>query len=386
MDAKIKKSLKMSAVAVAVSMGLAGCLGGGGGGSSAAAPAVAGVVAGGDFIKDAAITVCGSAGGCATGTSNASGGYSVDVTGLTAPYIIRATFDLGTGPKSLYSVATGAGTSNVTPATTLATVVALANDGLDIGTISFSASTAGLANVSSADVTTAVTTVYTNYFLPIAQSLGVTLSAADIMTGTITPGTSPIDQVISQVNVVVSGGTVAMTMGGTTMIPATSTSSSATLTTALNTNSATSATVATGFPLWNETGLVGSSGLVTWLQSVFQQGSTAQGANGASFASSVSCAGTGVSTLFNPCNTTSGTVASNLTISGTSATGSTVTLTSLAASSVTASAMSGTSSYITGRNVSLLWTKGSTTGRIGLNVEKASPSSTTWQIKGFQTL
>lgn len=392
MEARMKKSLKMSAIAVAVSMGLAGCLGSGGGGGGAAAPTLAGQVAGGDVVKDATVFVCGAAGGCKKGTSNKEGSYSVDVTGLTAPYVVRAEFEAGGVTKYLYSIATGTGTANVTPASTLATVVAMANAGANITTVTFAESTTStvpnLTNVTSTVVSAAVATVVEKYFKPIVDAYypGQTLSVNDILGGTITPTVSLIDKVIAQVKVEITGGNVVLEVGGTQVLSSSATNSG-TLTTAVSGTTFTSS-VAKNIPQWDETGLVGTSSFVSWLEAVFQKGGTT-----GAISDRIVCAASGVGVtgvsglLFAPCDVSSVTINPALTIKGMSATGADVTLGSMIASAVTstASTTSGTS-VITGRKISLLWTKGSTTGRIGMTVVKPSAEATTWKIKGFQQL
>jgi hypothetical protein len=73
---------------------------------------LSGTAAQGNPISNAAVTVKGRDGTSRTGTTGATGKYSVDVSGLTAPFLVRVD---PSGGASLYSVAAAPGVANVHP-------------------------------------------------------------------------------------------------------------------------------------------------------------------------------------------------------------------------------------------------------------------------------
>lgn len=92
---------------------IAGCGGGGGGGSASTVSGVASAGApltGTVYLKDAK--------GVERSTQiSANGEYAIDVSGLTAPYILKS--------GSYYSFASGAGATNVNPLSHASIVIAL---------------------------------------------------------------------------------------------------------------------------------------------------------------------------------------------------------------------------------------------------------------------
>ena len=105
--------------------GLTGCSDNNYAVAPAASTTVTGTVAGGAALVGAAVTATGANGATATGVTGPGGSYTI--TGnLTYPVILKAV----SGATAYYSVATSAGTINITPLTTLALVVntALANN------------------------------------------------------------------------------------------------------------------------------------------------------------------------------------------------------------------------------------------------------------------
>jgi hypothetical protein len=73
---------------------------------------LSGTAAQGNPIANAAVTVKDRNGASRTGTTGATGKYSVDVSGLTAPFLVRVD---PSGGASLYSVAAALGVANVHP-------------------------------------------------------------------------------------------------------------------------------------------------------------------------------------------------------------------------------------------------------------------------------
>ncbi len=157
---------------------LVACGGGGGGGSSA--PTVSGTASEGALILGQTVKLKDANGRSAvdTTTNGTTGRYSIDVTGLTAPFIVTVTGTNGT----YVSLAPTAGTANINPITT--TVVALAAATSDVSAL--------FLNLTPAQVTT----INANYIAKsglLTTSLQTALltgvNAAAYFTGTITAGT-----------------------------------------------------------------------------------------------------------------------------------------------------------------------------------------------------
>lgn len=103
-----------------MAMGLAvyGCGGGGGGSSpppSSSTSSLSGTAAKGAAIASATVTIKGANGLMKTGTTASDGSYNINVSGLTAPYLVKVV----SGPTTLYSVGEQTGTANVHPLTDL---------------------------------------------------------------------------------------------------------------------------------------------------------------------------------------------------------------------------------------------------------------------------
>jgi hypothetical protein len=110
---------------LSISVALAAC-GGGGGGSSDPDPSSSGKILSGTAAAGTAIigqvTVKGALGNTQSAQIEADGSYNVDVTGLTAPYRLRASGTVGGKTYKLHSYADEAdigGTVNITPFTDL---------------------------------------------------------------------------------------------------------------------------------------------------------------------------------------------------------------------------------------------------------------------------
>ena len=76
---------------------------------------LSGVAATGAPIASATITLKDKNGFIKTGVTGTDGKYSFDITGMTAPFLLK----VPSGPADLYSVATSSGTANVHPYTDL---------------------------------------------------------------------------------------------------------------------------------------------------------------------------------------------------------------------------------------------------------------------------
>lgn len=109
------------AVIAGIAILAAGCGGGGGSSTPAAATTLSGTAAAGAAIIGQ-VTVKGSAGNTKSALIEANGNYNVDVSNLTAPYILRAEGTVGGRSYTLHSYAAEAdvgATVNITPFTDL---------------------------------------------------------------------------------------------------------------------------------------------------------------------------------------------------------------------------------------------------------------------------
>ncbi|WP_186010717.1 hypothetical protein [Burkholderia gladioli] len=130
----IHSGIAAAAVAVSAAFALAACGGGSSGGSTAsgttsnATPtSMAGTVAVGGSVVGANITVIDATGKSITTTSDASGNYSISLSGLTAPLLVVASDPTGVHPtlaSVVASIPTGTSAPVVGNVTTLTTAVA----------------------------------------------------------------------------------------------------------------------------------------------------------------------------------------------------------------------------------------------------------------------
>ncbi|ABD71127.1 hypothetical protein Rfer_3418 [Rhodoferax ferrireducens T118] len=119
----VTSNFKVLAVTGAIaSLFLAGCGGGGGSSAPIVTPALlSGTVAGGAAVIGTVI-VTDSKGATKSGNIEANGHYSIDVNGMTGPFVLKAAGTVGNTSVTYYSAATVAdvgGTVNVTPFTNL---------------------------------------------------------------------------------------------------------------------------------------------------------------------------------------------------------------------------------------------------------------------------
>ncbi|MEN6318410.1 MAG: hypothetical protein ABFD82_06600 [Syntrophaceae bacterium] len=162
-----------------LSLNFSACGGGGGGGSDSNTPTtVSGTASEGLLITGKTVNLKDANGKSAVGTTNAvTGIYSIDITGLTAPFLVTVTGTHGT----YVSLAKAAGTANINPITTM--VVALAAGNPNVSAL--------FTNLKTAELT-AINTNYTAKTALVTASLLPVLSgykAEDYFTRAITPGT-----------------------------------------------------------------------------------------------------------------------------------------------------------------------------------------------------
>lgn len=172
---------------VAMTLGVAGC-GGGGGGSETPSPippgnvsksTVSGTASEGALITGKTVKLKDANGTSAVDgmTNTTTGIYTIDVTGLTAPFLVTVTGTNGT----YVSLAQSAGTANINPITT--TVVALAAGTTDMSAL-FTSLTPAQVSTINANYTAKSALVSTS--LQAALPTGV--KAEDYFTGTVTAG------------------------------------------------------------------------------------------------------------------------------------------------------------------------------------------------------
>lgn len=115
----------MVGVWVAVAIGAVAC-GGGGGSSAAGASSLTGLAATGAGLPHASVTAKCASGTALTGTTDATGSYTLVLNGQALPCLLQVTG--GTPSVTLHSFAQAAGRVNITPVTDLIVANALAGD------------------------------------------------------------------------------------------------------------------------------------------------------------------------------------------------------------------------------------------------------------------
>lgn len=123
---------------------VSGC---GGGGSNPAPPdTVSGVAAAGSVMVGEVHLKDSSATPKFLVKQTTDGSYSFDVTGLSRPFLLRATGTAGVTPYTLYSVAVDKGTANINPMSNL--IVAYAAEGADLAAIYAASTAAGVQEIA----------------------------------------------------------------------------------------------------------------------------------------------------------------------------------------------------------------------------------------------
>jgi len=185
-----------------------GC-GGGGGASNPPTPTVSGVAAAGAAIvgtvslKDSAATPR------ELSKATSDGSFSFDVTGLTGPFILRATGTAHGVPYTLYSLAEAQGTANINPLSSL--VLARASAGADLATVYGAPAAPSLPAISAA-MAQALLDVQST-LKPLLQKYGV--AAADPIQGAYKADGTGLDRMFDLVQIELgSPGSVTITDTG----------------------------------------------------------------------------------------------------------------------------------------------------------------------------
>ena len=142
-----QRQVTLAVFLIVVAVLFSSCVGATGGSSSnppAASTLVSGVVVGnGPAVTNASVVITDSLGAQKTTTTASDGSYSIDVSSLTAPFVLTATGNVGSAAVTLWSVddvvtASTTNTVNITPWTT-AIAAALSS------TVCFAAAITGLS-------------------------------------------------------------------------------------------------------------------------------------------------------------------------------------------------------------------------------------------------
>lgn len=239
-------------VSAVLSFGLYGCGGGGGSSSSSSSgtsssSSISGVAATGAPLSGALIVLTDKNGNSTSTTANQDGTYSLDVTGLVAPFIIVATGAVGdaqTTQASIIPNAPSAGsssTANINPLTNA--IATLLSSGSDPSTLG-----ANLGSITSSNISNAIALLNTSLG-GLASASGAT-SNFNPITDTATADGTGFDRLLDNLTFSVQPGTGAIffakdgatidDMAASSTAPSPSTpSSSNTLLIASNTNSVT---------------------------------------------------------------------------------------------------------------------------------------------------
>jgi fibronectin type 3 domain-containing protein len=184
---------------------LAGC-GGGGGGGGVSSSVVSGVAAAGSplsgsvSLKDSSTTPQ-----VKTAVIDGNGNYAIDVTGLTAPFIIEATGTVGSNSYTFCSFASGPGTANVNPLTNL--IVADAAGVNDPATLYQNPSPTQLQQVGN-NLGNSVTKIR-GALEPIMSRYGAT--TLNPLSGPCPANHTGLDLMFDQVSITLSNGNVTIT-------------------------------------------------------------------------------------------------------------------------------------------------------------------------------
>lgn len=205
-------SARLSAIAIAVSSALllSACGGGGGGTASTATPStlISGTAAAGSPIIGK-VTIKDSLGAQKTVDIAADGKYTVDVAGMTAPFLFRAAGTVGGRDVALVSAATSADmgkTINITPFTDLivANIAGMAAEQY------FTNNNPSAATLTATELSTA-TTALTERIRPVLAAMGVA-SSIDLLRTAFNADRSGLDAVMDVVKVTVDPTTAQATI------------------------------------------------------------------------------------------------------------------------------------------------------------------------------
>lgn len=194
-----RKSLLAITAALALSISAVGCGGGGGSdsGSSSSSNTLAGTAAKGAAIADGTVTVKDSKGKTATTKTDSKGKYSAELKDssggtMTGPFIVKVV----DGSKEYYSVASKAGTTNVTPMTNVITANALGKSPKNVFDLPDPSTDSSFSSAST--IETKVAKAEKN----LESQLGIGSKGYDLMSGSLEAGTgTDVDGVLDKFHV-----------------------------------------------------------------------------------------------------------------------------------------------------------------------------------------
>jgi hypothetical protein len=188
---------RMMTIALATSLLLAACGGGGGGGTPASggSATISGTAAAG-LPLIGSVTLKDANGVTRTVSIGSNGAYTVDVSGLTGPFLLRASGTAGGSTYVVHSAATTAdvnGNINITPLTDLI----LSNVAGQIASNYFDSGS--FSNLSATQLS-AETAKLKEKLLPVLQAMGVDAST-DLLRARFTPLNSALDKALDAINI-----------------------------------------------------------------------------------------------------------------------------------------------------------------------------------------
>jgi hypothetical protein len=198
-------------VACLIATGLAACGGGGGEGNAPTPPQPTAVTISGTAAAGlplvGTVTVKDGTGATKTVPLDANGGYSVDVTGMVAPVMLRAQGNVGASSYVIHSASASVGASgtvNITPLTDLI----VANAAGQIAATYFAGSS--FASLTEAELT-AESAALKAKLLPVLQAMKVDASI-DLLRTPFTPLSSALDKALDVLRVTVDPATQVATI------------------------------------------------------------------------------------------------------------------------------------------------------------------------------
>lgn len=209
------KIRKLALTGALASLCLAGCGGGGSTTSVANAVLLSGTVAGGAAVIGT-VLITDSKGATKTGTIDATGHYSIDVSTLTGPFVLKASGTVGNASVTYYSAATVAdlgGTINITPFTNLI-VSNIAGQLLAETYFSDPANIAKIATLVTPTSLAAAETAMQTKLQPVLTAMGLAASV-DLLHSAFAADHSGLDAVLDLVKVEVDTATNIATLRNT---------------------------------------------------------------------------------------------------------------------------------------------------------------------------
>lgn len=192
------KPLAMALVCAGL-LGISGCGGGGGASTNATSSMLSGTIAGGAAVVGT-VLVTDSLGATKGSTIEANGHYTVDVAGMTGPFMLKASGTVGSTSVTYYSAATSAdvnGTVNVTPFTNLM----VSNIAAQLAENYFATNqSANFATLFTPEKLAAAQTALLAKLQPVLAALGVS-DSINLLRGTFAADHSGMDAVLDMVKV-----------------------------------------------------------------------------------------------------------------------------------------------------------------------------------------